>query len=344
MNDWNSIFDEPSGKRAWTRCVIISIIGITIVTALKFFFYRSETDYNNYYVIWNAASDTLIAVFTGVLGAAILNLFYRIYESSKLKKIKSISYDNLLIDVFKALERVNGRYRKEEHIDLKFSKFIRDGNTLPELVEIKIRYEFKTKLNTPFLQCYILRAFKKEAFGDSDNPSRYSSGTDDKLTKYEFYWFNDETEFIQNEEYKVWRGDYKIYDCFIGPYKADGIKVEESECSIGQELVYTINLPKDIKLNLKDELLIRFTVSFPMEKESILFLTHEFPTKDTEVVIDSSEVMDYINLYTMPVTGAMQVQKQMSMEDGKEFYSYEGWMLPKSGYVVSWWDNGKTAL
>ena len=333
---WNSLFDEPNGQRGWKWIIGFSVLFIIIIIVLKLkvpFFSKND--------VAVIIIDTLVTMTTGIIGASLLNIFYKAYESKKLNQIKSIKYDDMLVDLFKVLEHAEGKYRKDEHITLTFDTFHKEGKTVKELLQVEIKYEFKTVLKQDSFSCYYYRSLRK---ANPDNPEgenigNFTTGMEDRLMKCEFYWMNDECDCFPLDT--VTDSDYSIYDAYIDDYdfNQQSITPVIKEKQEGKEIVYTLKYPDDKKkLNLSVEHTIGFTASFPMESESILFLTHEFPTENTRVEIDYTKFVNDLYLYIIPVTGAIHVQGSPGKSEGKEYYTYKGWMLPKSGYIVAWWD------
>ena len=327
-NKWESIFEESKSSKTWTWCIIISvfvIIAIIVIRTLDCF------DPTN--LVASAIIDTFLSVATGVLGAAILNITYRAYENNKLSMIKSISFNGMLVDFFKSLEKINGKDRRDEKINLKFREFKdKEENVVPDLLDVQLSYTFKTKLRRRFFKCSIKRILKQEDV--SEELPEYTGGISGALSEYEFYWANDETGgFPPNV---VSNDSYRIYDVFIDDEKLEKKMIITNENGI-VSIEYEFSLPTNSSCDLNKYHLLRFSVRLPMECESILFLTHEYPTKDTEVTIDYSYLQNDISVYTMAITGAIPVKNQAITDNGVDRYTHKGWLLPKSGYVVSWW-------
>ncbi len=327
-NKWEDIFEESKGIKTWTWCIVVSIVVIVAIILIRVF---NIFDPNN--LIANAIIDTLLSIVTGVLGAAILNIIYRAYENHKLTMIKSISFNGMLADFFKSLEKIHGKDRVDEKISLRFREFEdKDGNIIPELFNVRLTYSFKTKLRKRYFKCSIKRILKQESV--PDELPEYTGGISGALCEYEFYWANDETGNFP--PHVVDNDCYQIYDAFIDdePLEKNSV-VTDDKGIISIEHKFT--LPQSYSCDLNKYHLVKFSVSLPMERESILFLTHEYPTKDTEVTIDYSLVQKEISVYTMAITGAIPVKQQTITENGVDCYTHKGWLLPKSGYVVSWW-------
>ena len=329
-NKWSNIFEESKSSKTWTYCIIASITIVISVIIVRIF---NLVDSSN--LVANVIIDTLLSVVTGVLGAAILNITYRAYENHKLSLIKSISFGGMLAEFFQSLEKIQGKDRRDEKIVMKFREYEDENkNVIPELFDVVLSYSFKTKLRKNYFKCSIKRILKQEDV--ANELPEYTGGISGAFCDYEFYWANDESGAFPQDVVKD--NSYKIYDAFIDDEKLEP-EVDSHE-EFGKVLMeYKFSLPKGCRCDLTSYHTIKFSVKLPMERESILFLTHEYPTKDTEVTIDYSLVQKQISVYTMAITGAIPVKQQTITDNGVDCYTHKGWILPKSGYVVSWWAN-----
>lgn len=327
-NKWDDIFTSPRNAKVWGGCIVVSFIVIICVAV-----------YNNYSkdaafieIVKNALPTILLTIATSVLGAAFLNIVYRENENRKLKLIKSLGYDNMLSAFFKTLDELNGKVRRDEQIEVEFSKLRDEKDEKDEikdsLYKVKIRYNYKT-----FLKDNCIKFMFERINGETKKVQNYTSGLNNDLIGYEFYWGNDETGFGNTE---IGDNDYKIYDVFVDSHSDDLVCETFKTNPAILEFVY--KLPSTIKCKNR-EMNIRYTVEFPMERESIMFLTHELPTQNATVKIDYSKIRNDTLIYTMPVTGTIPVQKHLSQEEkGSETYTYNGWIIPKAGYIIAWWD------
>lgn len=339
-DEWNKIFESSKTPKVWGICILLSAIAIIVMT------YISNTEENEplYNTMKKAAPEIITAISTGILGAASLNLVYREHDNKKFQLIKSLDYDDLLSSFFQCLHELNGKIRYDEEIEVKFLEFQNaEGKETDSLYKIRISYKYKTFLENDFIK-FRFERINDNANNINDNANnindnrvnmlKYSSGLNNELLEYEFFWGNDETDFeydgITNE-------DYKVYDVFIGEHKEDLIIEYSQKSPSVLEYIYKLPLTEKVERNI-EYIPIRYVVELPMERESVLFLTHELPTKDVSVIIDYSDIEEKTNIYTIPVTGAIPIRKHDSQEKGKEIYEYTGWILPKAGYVISWWD------
>ena len=133
---------------------------------------------------------------------------------------------------------------------------------------------------------------------------------------------------------------YNIYDAGINNHKSDLIKkINSWNTDQGCIIEYIFQIPEEDYSEYKDDYSkIRYTVEFPMERESILFLNHELPTKNTELKVDYSRVKEKTDVYVIPVTGSAAVESDTFNDDGIQNYRHTGWVTPKAGYIVAWWD------
>lgn len=327
-NKWDAIFEEEKNKKTWVFCIVASILVITIIIIVRIVW--RELDNSQ---IANSILNTFLSICTGVLSAALLNLIYRAYESKKISMIKSISFNGMLSDFFSAIEKIEGKDRRDEQITLEFDEYKdSNGNVVPEMIYANLEYDFKTKLRDRSFCCSIKRIISTKKA--NEELPEYTGGMSEKLIPYEFYWANDETSFVKDV---VTNESYSITDAYIDEHKLK-LNRKENDNIDDIDIEFRFEMSKMEKLDLKSYHTIRFNVKIPMEKESILFLTHEYPTSNTRVIIKYEKMVDKIQVYTMPVTGAIPVKHQVSEEKGKDTYIHSGWILPKSGYIVAWWE------
>lgn len=333
---WKAIFNKPQSSFIWTLCIVGSLIAIV---AVRIFIYGHEDATEEKKIIssivYAVLPDIVNAIASGLLGAAMLNLVYREYENRKIRLIESLAYNDMLAGLFAALDKIKGKARFDENIQLSMEKYKdENGKQIQELILIRIKYKFYTYLRENSIKCIFDR------IQGSDNVGDYTAGVNEELLKYEFYWGNDETGFPLGI---VNNNSYKIYDVSIGTCR-ENLEMTHNTEKFGADKSresYKFSIPEDEGINIKEKQMIMFTVEFPMERESILMLTHELPTENVVVDIDYSNIMDDFYVYSLPVSGSIPVKKHFSEQPGKLSFDYNGWLMPKAGYIISWWDNPK---
>lgn len=331
---WEKIFSvkaEDSKKKVWRIITIVSCIALISMTIFQTIFQTIESVPIYWQILGNIINYFGIPVTTAVLSAAFINIVYVAYENSQLHSIKNFEYKELAQDFFEVLEKSKGKKRKNEHIDVTLSSFKKNGQNNPELLQIRISYEFEENI----LDESISFMFERNNKGDI---SSFLSSSNSKLENYEFYWGNDETGFPAQ---KINDEDYIIEQISIDshPIKRDCIHCVKTDIEDGRQIVYKADIPKMIKdKKQKNEFYnMALMVSFPMEAESILFITHEYPTKTSEMSVNYSEIADNTEIYTMPMTGPIPVNTQENSNPSLKQYRYDGWLIPKTGYVIAWW-------
>lgn len=333
ISKWEKIFCETlvdGKKKMWRLVTIISLVALVGMTFLQIVYIKNTEN-----VYLEALGDIfnffLIPVTTAILSAAFLNIVYVTYENRQLKSIKKFSYKELAQKFFEVLDEVGEKKRRNEHIDVSLLPFKKDNQINPRLLRIKIKYEYETNTLKDFL--YFM--FERNRNGDI---VPYISSSNPELQNYEFYWGNDETGTFPASE--VSDEDYAIEQISIGSYPVpmDTLLRDVSDTDSGKLIIYRVHVPEETKNPPKEYYRLTLTVSFPMEAESILFITHEYPTESSEMSVKYSEIQDSTMVYTMPMTGPIPVKNQNnSSEDSFEQYRYDGWLIPKTGYVISWW-------
>lgn len=332
---WEKIFCEDlvdGKKRIWKTATIVSCLALPVMTLVQIFVINDTA--NVCHQVWRDIFNTLlIPVATAILSAAFLNIVYVTYENRQLSNIKNFEYRELAQKFFEVLDNVGGKKRKSEHIDVSLLPFRKEQQTNPKLLKIKIRYEFDTNILNDSL--YFM--FERNSKGDI---SPYISSSNPELQNYEFYWGNDEAGTFPTSE--VDDTDYILEQISIGsdPVPTDTLIPEIKDVESGKLIVYRVDVPENAKNPPKKYYHLTLTVSFPMEAESILFITHEYPTESSEMSVNYSEIEDNTVVYTMPMTGPIPVNDQNISDPSREEYRYDGWLIPKTGYVIAWWKKG----
>ena len=109
-NKWIGLLDEPQRTSVWVKCIIGAIV-ITFIASFGNSYSEivatGVSNISSIEIIGKSFVKTLpemvISVGTGILGAAFLNAVYRVYENNKLKNIKSLNYNEMLVDFFSSL-------------------------------------------------------------------------------------------------------------------------------------------------------------------------------------------------------------------------------------------------
>lgn len=126
MNKWKQIVEPiDKNKKFWTICVVIAAVILMIAIMGDTWNVQGGKVKN---INLTYICDIVIALSTTVLGTFLLNIIYNLAESHKISAISKVSYENLLPDILNALEKFNGRYRKNESVTIELHKYDQEKN------------------------------------------------------------------------------------------------------------------------------------------------------------------------------------------------------------------------
>lgn len=332
-SNWDDVFSEniiDRRKIIWRRSVIISCFILICIVVVQCFFIKSGES-----VLQRVIEICVVPIITAILSGAFLNIVYTESENSQLKEVKNFEYKELARDFFEILDKSGGKKRFNERIDVTLSRYCEEEK-IEKFLNIKIAYEFETNILDNKLRFMFVR-------NPSGDISSYLSSYNASLMGYEFYWANDESGTFDKSIIKD--DDYKIENVSVNSIPRTEFNIYKSNATAeGNIIVYEIDI-SDVLNNKKstEELYkLALEVSFPMEIESILCITHEYPTKSSEVSVNYSQIAQDITVYTMPITGPIPVNDQHITNTHCNQYRYSGWLIPKTGYIISWWKNEKS--
>lgn len=330
MNKWKKIIEPiDKNKEFWAICVVIAAIVLVLAVIGDTWNMQGGKDIN---VLLTYVCDIVIALSTTVLGTFLLNIIYNLAESHKISAISKVSYENLLPDILNALEKFNGRYRKNESVTIELHKY--DQEKKKNFYRIKMEYQYTTVISDlkelEFEFCRIYDGSVKE----------FTGGINDNYIKCDFIWGVDERNF---ERGVIEDNDYGVSQLIIGDNQIDSIesyrKVITSNSILMNNRIITYSIPiANLKnIDARKPIQLSYCISLPLEKEDVLLLTHELPTEKAKVIFNYAEVKEEVSVYGMPITGTIAPFEVEEEEDSKIKYVISGWILPKQGYVFGWW-------
>lgn len=330
MNKWEKIVKPiDKNKRFWAKCVSIAAIILIITVILDTWNIQGE---KIKCVSLTYICDIVIALSTTVLGTFLLNIIYNLTESHKIAAISEVSYENLLPNLLSGLEQFHGRFRKDEAISVELHKY--DHEKKKNFYKIKIEYQYTT----------IVSDLKQLEFKFCRNYDRsvkeFTGGLNDDYIKCDFIWGVDEREF---ESGVIEDSDYCISQLIIGNNQIDNIEfykrviISDSTSKKNRTIVYAVPISSLKNIDPHKPIQLSYCVSFPLEKQDIILLTHEIPTEKAKVVFDYAAIKDEVSVYAMPITGTIAPFEVEEEENSKIKYIISGWILPKQGYVFGWW-------
>ena len=298
------------------------IIASTILWIGMFLFYRlSESDFNLKATIDSGISDvkflsqTIFVIMTNILAAMIFTHFYRAKESKRINVLSAISQQEFMKTVLKDMAHYKGIYCESHDVYVK----LRKHPTRNDILICDLTYKYKKSDIEKDTKFTIYRISNDT---DRENLPLIS----DECLKNEFVWYNDETDFDDTLDIS----DYSISNLMIGktPYE---LKRVESNSG----LVITYSCVLDAPPSAMS--FVTYKVSIPVELESMITITAEFPSNGGGVTFDYSDLSDDLDVSAFPRTGLKSNPVDLSSENGIKQFQHADWLLPKDGYVFSWW-------
>ena len=141
-----------------------------------------------------------------------------------------------------------------------------------------------------------------------------------------FDWESDERSFPEVPE-------------IAGIYSVSGFTVDSRPLSLHKtdadsEVIFSAQLPNDGAAMAR----IAFTVTLPIERESVLTLTTEFPTKDMRVELDWQAVEMLIEKPHAQLHFANRTKVNETTHGANVIrWTHTGWVAPKNGVTFVWW-------
>jgi hypothetical protein len=259
----------------------------------------------------------LSGVVTSILAGMIFAFIYQRKENEKLDAIRSVGQQDLIEEVLNEVAHYQGIYCENHSMDARL---------IPH------------PGNKDFYLCIITHDYKKSRLSKELNfvfyrmnantrPNEIPDIADEALIR-EFVWYNDESDFALPPT----EADYKIEGLYV-----DGKSYLLQKRMHGDHIFFHCELPHAYQKLTH----IRFDVTVPIEKESILVLTSEFPSKRMKVVFRWNDVLrDAPNLTVFPTKklGLKTSPTQLPNNHGSYEINHYSWALPKDSCIFTWWN------
>jgi hypothetical protein len=145
----------------------------------------------------------------------------------------------------------------------------------------------------------------------------------------EFVWQQDERTMPAGI---ITESDYSIEGAYVGDNPCEIQRIDDED-----KITFVFNVPSGIDTSGLQSL--EYRVKLPFEKESVLSLTHDFPTLNATVSFDWREVSEEIDTYVLTMAGIQDNPIPWDTDDKFVIkYKYRGWLNPQNGYVFVWWE------
>lgn len=311
------VFDDANivSKKAIVVSIIFLIVVIIILRLLTVY-----PEFNKFFTVNEVAfqlyANAVLSVITSVVAAFIFAYIFTRRENKKLRKIQTLANNDYLIELLQSVDRFRGAYVEDYIANVRLCK-----HPSNQLISVKIHFEYKKyPISSPIL-ITIYRI--------TDEPN-----------------IADLQQIVQERAFKeyVWQQDERSFPIVLEPdreYLVDNVWVGKSQCLVDMirkenEITASCIVPSDVDISIPQP--IEYVVTLPFETESVLSLTHDFPTFNSTVNFDYSDVGDMIDVYVLTMAGLQD--NPIPHSTGNPFqirFKHRGWLSPQNGYVMAWW-------
>ena len=315
--EWKKILEEPNKKKGlWYGVSVVALIYIFVSPFLQ----QRLSSW-----ITPEIFSAITACATAILGAAVLNIVYYGNEMRAITRIRKLSYNELVEDVFSYLDSFNGVRKEDENIRVE----LWDKND-EEFYEIRYRYEYTTRLKGYGFGCCIIRTSPEKRSG------AVLSVGDEKGYYYETVLYNDETVLPG-----VTDTDYRIEEAEIDgtPVDTKFIIFDAKDYADARISLFSVSVPKEMKFNVRDTHRIRYTLCKPVPKEYGDCCYIDVPTKGASVIFDHSRVDCKVNFWC-PASINRVIWKNDQERKEQEFITKD-WLMPGTVFLFNWWKERK---
>jgi hypothetical protein len=265
--------------------------------------------------------NCLFQLATGVFAAYVFAFYYQGRQRSQLEELRHTAQPDLLVSVLSDLAYYRGIYC-EDH------KMVATLEPHPETKQYllcRIKHDYKKSRILSQFRATVFRIPHDTHLSDDHFPDIAQ-----EAMSSEFVWYNDERDFpaVPNDL------DYDVQHLVVEQQKFTLRKATYKD-----RMVFWCNLPA-FEENLKH---ITFEFTFPMELESVLSLTAEYPSHRGCITFDFSRFRNELDVVALPKIGIERSPIELHRkEDGVYQYQYGDWALPKDGCAFAWWTKKKT--
>ena len=312
--DPKSLFDEPAGAkgrdlfREFERPLIVIASGGLVIGTLVVCLVTWK---------WEYALNAVIGFAVGLAAALLAAHWYRHIDDrpaqEKLYALRSLAPREYLQSIVSELAEFRGQHCENYYARVRLSRYPQSD----QLFVCKIHYEYLREVSGGSRQFTFRRIRPNRAAYPPDH-------TPDYLNDF-FDWENDER-------------DFPAADGLEEAYRVDGFAINGQQIDLERHatdtrVTFTARVPTHGTL-----VKIEFTVTFPIESESVLTVTNEYPTKNMTVEFDFEDVRSYMREphAQLLFTNTTKVNK-ISDSPTSLKYTHQGWVSPKNGVAFVWW-------
>ena len=269
-------------------------------------------------------ADLAVQLVAGVLAAGVFAHFYISEENEKLQRLRRVGEPALVEDILQDLGHYEGVYCEDFTLRARLYRHPTKAYLL-----CTVRHDYKiSRLKLP------LRAIFNRRTAEVGTIAEFPAIENEVMQNF-FVWNNDETQYTDKPD----EGDYRIVNVTIGGTKC-ALSKEVNSTKGGSTIRYTASineLPEDGGM-----IGVTYDVTFPMENESILSLTAEFPSHRGEFAFDYTALGKEkgFSIYPIANIGLKKNPLEYPSNGTDEIrFKHDSWLLPKDCVVVAWWNS-----
>lgn len=256
-------------------------------------------------------------LLTSIVAGLLFAYFYKKEENAQLEAIRGVGQKDLIEEVLREVAHYEGIYCEDHHM----RAYLVPHPDKNDYFRCRISHSYKKSKVGRVIEFAFYRITK-----NSKPEDRLPAIADEALVR-EYVWFNDERDFPvePNED------DYDVRSVLVG-----SIKYELQKKRVGEHIFFSCELPEPPEPFTP----IRFDVTVPIERESILTLTSEFPSRGVEVEFEWKDVQNAapgITVHPVFKLGLKTSPTELRHQETNLHVIHPGWALPKDSCVFSWW-------
>lgn len=268
---------------------------------------------------WKTMIGVVVSLFTSLLAAFLFNRMTKTYENEKLNVLRNITDQDFFLKLLQNIKRFNKVYVKDWNVCIKLSKIESERN----YYKCTIAYKYKKKLLNRKIKMIFYRILE---IGDEEKIPTHI----DLANEYEFYWILDESKF----ENRLTANDFNIRELVI-----DTEKIEFEKTVQENIIIFETTLQNQNKVLDRDDLTyLSYEVDFLIEKEDIIKIDLDVPTKHIDITFDTNDLSDEIVTYAIETTSFTD-KPLMFPKDHSWKFIYHDWLMPKNAFIFAWWKN-----
>ena len=343
-NKWLKYFKKEDPKtKVWKTCRNVSIALFIAVVIIKESINEGIIEFSLYKEMGTGILEISFNILLTITITAVLNLAVDFYDEHFVEKIRTLTYGDhdFLPEFLQSFESFKDKYRKEQEADIYFDEYPPDDNKYQHFYKVNIEMEYKISFKEyTELKFIFMREFKDES------RTNYYSGKNEQIVDCQWFWaWQESQEYIsvlENNDYKilsVYVNDEDVFDNFENVF-IDNVKYEKDNSKptkIEYRCVISTLLEK-YNWDKNEMHKVRFVAQIPLLKNETFTLIADVPTFKNCFKVNYSKLIDKMDCYVYSFTGPNdKIVKLNTSQNGVLEYEYDSCLLPKYGYVVSFW-------